>query len=166
MPTVSETAAQLRTLLGRAGQVLRGQPDQPRPDSQRWLVVTIEAPSEEIAPGGVLPAPLAALGDAIEVELRPTPGDRGTELAARVRPGPAPSGPPGSHPDEQQGPDEQQAAVEQRHQLRQALRRAKQLVEVGEVLVAEPRPEGYRPKTLSGMLVDRAERGSDQGGVL
>ena len=160
MPNVSETAAQLRTLLGRAGPLLRGRPDQPQPNSQRWLVVTIEAPSEEIAPGGALPAPVAALGDTIDVELRPAPGDRGTELAARVRPGPASSGSPGSEA------DEQQAAVEQRHQLRQALRQAKQLVEVGEVLVAEPRPEGYRPKTLSGMLVDRAERGSDQGGVL
>jgi hypothetical protein len=117
-------------------------------------VVTIEAASEDIAPGGALPAPLAAFGDTIEVELRPAPGDRGTELAARVRPGPAPSGSPDSDADEQ------------RHQLRQALRQTKQLVEVGEVLVAEPRPEGYRPKTLSGMLVDRAERGSDQGGVL
>jgi len=161
MPSsVSETAAQIRSLLGRAGHVLRGQPDQPRVDSQRWLVVTIDAPSEDIAPAGALPAPLAALGEAVEVELRPAPGDRGTELAARVRPGPAPSGSTASDP------DEQQAAAEQRQALRQALRQAKQLVEVGEVLVAEPRPEGYRPKTLTGMLVDRAERGADQGGVL
>jgi hypothetical protein len=42
----------------------------------------------------------------------------------------------------------------------------KQLVEVGEVLVAEPRPEGYRPRTLGGLLVDKVEGAADKGGVL
>jgi hypothetical protein len=167
MPSsVSATAAQIRTLLGRAGQVLRGQSDQQGLDTQRWLVVTIDAPSEDIAPGGALPAPLAELGDTVEVELRPAPGDRGTELAARFRPGPTPSGATASHPDEEQDAAEQRVTAEHRQQLRQALRQVKQLVEVGEVLVAEPRPEGFRPKTISGMLVDRAERRADQGGVL
>lgn len=50
----------------------------------RWHVVTVNRPPEEVSSEGRLPDPLAELGDKIEVQTRPAPGDRGTELAARL----------------------------------------------------------------------------------
>jgi hypothetical protein len=152
--SAQEAVNQIRSLLGRAGQRFGIGEAEHDEDQQRWLVVTVEAPPELVAPDGRLPGPLADLGETVEVQLRPAPGDQGTELAARVR------------RDGDIGPDDASDAGQLRGQLRAALRQAKQLVEVGEVLVAGPRPEGYRPRTLTGRLVDRAERGADQGGVL
>jgi len=60
-------------------------------DPDRWHTVTVNRPPEEVAPEGRLPDPLAGLGDAVEVRLRPAPGGRGTELAVRLRDG-APAG--------------------------------------------------------------------------
>ncbi len=78
--------------------------------SDRWHTVTINRPPDEVSANGRLSEPLAKLGDKIEVQVRPAPGDRGTEVAARLReplrtgrrrgpaqgPGPARAGPPGS----------------------------------------------------------------------
>lgn len=153
--TAHEAAVQIRTLLSRVGQRLRPSASDADEQARRWLVVTVEGTPEDIAPAGELPAPLADLGAAIEVDLRPAPGGRGTELAARIAAGT--SIPTAGHP---------LTGHDSRQQLRAALRRAKQLVEVGEVLVAEPRPEGYRPRTIAGRLVDKAEQTSDSRGVL
>ena len=157
MPSsAAETAHQIRSLLGRAGERLRSQVSEPSPEElRRWLVVTIEGTPEDIAPGGQQRPPLAELEEDVEIEMRPAPGGRGTELAARVVGAASPS-PAGASSD----------ARNPRANLRQALRQVKQLTEVGEVLVAEPRPEGYRPRTLPGLLVDKSERKSDKGGVL
>ena len=58
----------------------------------RWLLVTVNRPPDEVVSDGRLPDPLARLGDVVEVQVRPAPGGRGTELAARLvdpaRPGP------------------------------------------------------------------------------
>ena len=43
-------------------------------------------------PNGQVPGPLAALGDLVEVQVRPAPGGKGSELAARLRE-PEPTGP-------------------------------------------------------------------------
>ena len=99
---------------------------------------------------GQLPAPLAELDGSVEVEVRPGPGDWGTEILAR--PAAASSSPA--------------ADRDLRDQIRSALRQTKQLLEVGEVLVAEPRPEGHRSATVAGKLVDRAVHGADSKGVL
>lgn len=40
----------------------------------RWHSVTVNRPPEEVAPEGRLPEPLAGLGDAVEVRLRPARG--------------------------------------------------------------------------------------------
>jgi hypothetical protein len=99
---------------------------------------------------GELPAPLAELGDSVEVQMRPGPGRWGTEIAARPT-------------------STRSSAVadrQVREQLRSALRQSKQLLEVGEILVAEPRPEGRRPATAGGIILDRAVRGADKRGVL
>ena len=114
----------------------------------RWLAVTVDREPDQVAPGGRLPEPLAALGDRIETRARPAPGGRGTELAARPRP------PAGSR----DGGD--------RQELRAALRRAKQLIEVGEVLVLEPVPHGERTATPAGLALEAVTRRADREGVL
>ncbi|MGY1669616.1 hypothetical protein [Geodermatophilus sp. SYSU D00710] len=116
--------------------------DDPATAARRWRAVTVLADPDRLAD---LPPPLAALGDRVETRVTPAPGDKGTELAARFR-GPA--------TDEEIG------------RLRQALREAKQLVEVGEVLRMDPRPHGERTETPGGRLLDGAVAASRREGVL
>jgi uncharacterized membrane protein len=113
----------------------------------RWHSVTVNRPPEEVAPEGRLPEPLAALGDAVEVRLRPAPGDRGTEVAARLRQG-APAGPGGVLA--------RAAGSDPRHDLRAALRQAKQLLETGEVLNPDKQPTARR--TLRNLPLELATR--------
>ncbi|MEV7761163.1 hypothetical protein [Curtobacterium flaccumfaciens] len=109
-----------------------------------WHAVTVNRGQDAVLPGGRIPAPLTAFGQDVEVEARPAPGDRGTELRARFRSG---------------GPDSQ-------GRLRAALREAKQLIEVGEVLRVDPVPHGRRKATPTGALVDVATKRSNEEGVL
>jgi hypothetical protein len=120
----------------------------------RWRAVTVYRQPEEVAPGGQLPEPLAALGDRIETRIRPAPGGKGTELAARLRT-PAPSGPAG-----------RAKGADPRQELRSALRKAKQLIEVGEVLAVDPTPHGRRSPTPTGLALEAATRRADREGVL
>jgi hypothetical protein len=71
--------------------------------------ITVFRPLHEIT--GSLPAPLADLGDAVEVEMRTAPGERGTEIFARAVDG-------------RTGPGA----------IRAALRESRSLLETGEVL--------------------------------
>ncbi|MGC4791242.1 hypothetical protein ACLQ22_25845 [Micromonospora sp. DT178] len=100
----------------------------PRP--ARWQVVTVDRAPGEVLPGGRWPEPLRRLGGAVQVELRPAPGCRGTELAARPVPGAA--APPGlaAH----------LVGDDPGLLVRRALREVKQLAETGEVLRADRRP--------------------------
>lgn len=116
--------------------------DDPDTAARRWRAVTVLCAPDRLAD---LPAPLAALGDRVETRVTAAPGDRGTELAARYR---------GRASDEEIG------------RLRQALREAKQLVEVGEVLRMDPRPHGERADTPGGRLLDGAVAASRREGVL
>ncbi|WP_033667240.1 hypothetical protein [Salinispora fenicalii] len=104
----------------------------PRPTAQPaggWAVVTVDRPPNEVLPGGRWPEPLRRLGRAVQVDVWPAPADRGTELAARIRPGTTLPGlaahVAGDHPD---------------RVVRAALRQAKQLAETGEVLRADRSP--------------------------
>jgi hypothetical protein len=123
----------------------------------RWRSVTILADADEISPGGVLPDPLRRLGSKIEVRTTDAPGDRGTELAARLVDG---------------EPTGVRAALgrltgrDPRQLLRIALRESKQLVEVGEVIRLDPRPAGSRPATPAGLVIDLLGRRSLGEGVL
>jgi hypothetical protein len=101
-----------------------------------------------------LPAPLAEYGDRIEVRVSPAPAGKGTELGARLR-----SGPSGNTTGRLAGTDAQS-------ELRAALRQAKQLLEVGEVLVLDPVPHGERPATPTGALLEAWTRQAPKGGVL
>ncbi|MGY1680752.1 hypothetical protein [Geodermatophilus sp. SYSU D01176] len=119
--------------------------DAPGTAARRWRAVTVLCPPEQVGTGTDLPAPLAALGDRIEVRITPAPGDRGTELAARYRDRPS--------------DDELRA-------LRSALREAKQLIEVGEVLRVDPAPHGVRTPTPQGAALEGMTRRAGGEGVL
>lgn len=122
--------------------------------SARELVVTVHRPLEELQ-DRALPEQLLALGDDVELELRPAPGDKGTEIAARIRT-PQPSG-AAAVAARVQGDDPRQA-------VRRALREAKSVIETGEVLEAQRARTTER--TLPGALLDLVTRRSGGEGQL
>ncbi|WP_243705011.1 hypothetical protein [Micromonospora sp. KC723] len=100
----------------------------PRPG--RWQVVTVDRPAGEVLPGGRWPEPLRPLAGAVELWLRPAPGGRGTELAARPLGGRATLPGMAAH----------LVGDDPGRYLRDTLRRVKQFVETGEVLRADRSP--------------------------
>jgi hypothetical protein len=74
-----------RRLMANRGANPWGMVMPPKPKDRRMFAVTVNLPPDQVGRDGQLPAPLARLGDAVEIELRPAPGDRGTELIARLR---------------------------------------------------------------------------------
>ncbi len=121
----------------------------------RWRAVTVNRSPEEVLPDGVPPAPLARLGDLVEVQVRPAPGGRGSELRARLRT----TEPAGAGSSRVTGDDPRQ-------QVRAALRESKALLEVGEVLRVDPAPHGKRTQTPAGKLIDLATKRAPGEGVL
>jgi uncharacterized protein (DUF1778 family) len=119
--------------------------DDPKTSVRRWRAVTILCSPEEVATGDALPEPLTPFRDRIEIRVTPAPADKGTELAARFR---------------------GQTTQDDIGELRSALRRAKQLIEVGEVLRVEPQPHGRRKDTPQGELLEKAAAEAPKGGVL
>ncbi|NYT94585.1 hypothetical protein [Salinispora sp. H7-4] len=119
----------LARLAGARRRVHPADPHSGAPPAGGWEVVTINRPPNEVLPGGRRPEPLRQLGRAIQVDVWPAPAGRGTELAARIRPGATLPGlaahVAGDHPD---------------RVVRTALRQAKQLAETGEVLRADRSP--------------------------
>ncbi|SES21892.1 hypothetical protein SAMN05216188_126116 [Lentzea xinjiangensis] len=81
--------------------------------SDRWLTVTVYRAPEEVQP---LPDELARWREEIEIRVQPAAGDKGTELM--VRP----------------------IGEVSRHELRLALRRAKSVLEAGEVVKPDTAP--------------------------
>jgi hypothetical protein len=119
----------------------------------RWHTVTINRPPGEVAPDGRLPQPVAELGDRVEVQIRPAPGDKGTELAARL---------PAAEPSGLTGTAARMTGNDPRQDLRVALRQAKQLLETGEVLSADKPPTTRR--TLRSLPLELAtRRGGGEG---
>ncbi|WP_116451661.1 hypothetical protein [Blastococcus litoris] len=118
-----------------------------------WLAVTVFREPSDIDTA-VLPAPLAEFGDRIEVRVRRAPGEKGTELAARLRDQPA----PGNALSRLSGSDPH-------GRLRSALRKAKQLIEVGEVLAVDPAPHGKRTATPGGALLEAWTKVAPKAGV-
>jgi hypothetical protein len=115
----------------------------------RWRVVTIARTAADIAPEGQLPRVLAELGSDIDVEIRPAPKTWGTEVAVRWV-----------------GPAKPASGEDPEILVRRNLCDVKQLAEVGEILRVLPRPEGRRPATPTGWLVDKAEQQSEKGALL
>ena len=93
------------------------------------------------------------MGDRIEIRVRPAADSKGTELAARLR-----DRPDGSAAGRLTGTDPQA-------DLRSALRRAKQLIEVGEVLAVDPVPHGKRTATPGGVLLEAWTKVAPKAGV-
>jgi hypothetical protein len=122
-----------------------------RADRSRWHGVTIALPIDRVSPGGQPPAPLADLGDEIEVQIRPAPGDKGTEILARPR-----------------GADVRTVLARRRgadvRTVRRVLRETKSILETGEVL----RPHGppTTEKTLLNRPLEYATRHGREEGTL
>ncbi|OLE21001.1 MAG: hypothetical protein AUG44_29010 [Actinobacteria bacterium 13_1_20CM_3_71_11] len=106
-----------------------------------WLVVTVHTSPAEIAPQSRLPEPLQRLGETVEVQIRPAPGDRGTELRARPRIGGDP---------------------QRWRELRLALRQSKQLIETGEILSPDE-PPTTRKTALSRPLAYATRHAREEG---
>ncbi|MGW0434150.1 hypothetical protein ACWDV4_16620 [Micromonospora sp. NPDC003197] len=119
----------------------------------RWQTVTVDRPPAQVAPEGRLPEPLVRLGDGVETRIRPAPGGRGTELAARLRAG-------GS--DALTGMVAHLTGDDPRMALRAALRQAKQLAETGELLTPDL-PSTTRRTLLNRPLEVATRHGRDQG---
>jgi hypothetical protein len=141
---------QVRAALDPSGTWTTGEADEP---ASRWLVVTVNRDVDTAH----LPAPLAEYGDRIEVRVRPAADEKGTELAVRLRT-PAPAG--------LSGAAARARGDDPRARLRSGLRRAKQLIEVGEVLRVDPAPHGKRNPTPAGAVLDAVTRRADKEGVL
>jgi hypothetical protein len=118
-----------------------------------WLAVTVLREPADLD-AAALPSPLAKLGEDIEVRVRPAPGDKGTELAARLR-GPVSNGAKGSR----------LAGRDPQADIRSALREAKQILEVGEVLAVDPAPHGERTATPGGQLLEAWTKAAPKAGV-
>lgn len=149
----TSTARVLRRRLSKQPRTPEWVEEEALSDPRRWQTVTILGASEAIAPEGRLPEPLAELAELIETRLEPAPGGRGTQLSARTKPGPK------CDSTVWKGEDPSR-------QIRSALLRAKQLVEVGEVLSLEPQPAGKRRRPAAGLLVDLMTGDADQEGVV
>ncbi|TDD21574.1 hypothetical protein E1287_40485 [Actinomadura sp. KC06] len=112
----------------------------------RWLVVTVNCPPERLSE---LPEPLALL-DEVETRVAAAPGDRGTELAARIA---WPRSP---------GIVGRLAGADSRQAVRTALRDAKSLLETGEVLRPDS-PPTTRPTTRGKIVEFVTRRASGEG---
>lgn len=117
-----------------------GGASQSDPDADPWHAVTVNRAPGDL-PADVLPVPLAAFGDTIEVVMRPAPGDRGTEIHARPLNG---------------------ADAEAHRRLRRALRESRSLLELGEVI--EPNANvTTEPTALNRPIRAATARGKEEG---
>ncbi|MEH1167130.1 hypothetical protein V6V47_17280 [Micromonospora sp. CPCC 205539] len=121
--TVAGATRLLRVPRRRGPLRADGDPAEPA----RWEVVTVDRPPEQVLPGGRWPEPLRRLDGTVEVRVRPAPGDRGTELAARPLAGGTPPVGLAAH----------LVGDDPGLLVRRTLRQVKQRVEAGEVLRAD-----------------------------
>jgi hypothetical protein len=118
-----------------------------RADLNRWTMVTIDCPPERLSSRADLPEPLARLGDAVDIKIARAPGDRGTELGARLRE--ISTSGAGGIASRISGEDP-------RRTLRKALRHSKSLIETGEVMRPDWPPSTH--PTPTGKLLELAGR--------
>ncbi len=137
----------------RAVRVTAGQAADP---SDRWLVVTVNRPPEDLR--DVHDSLQTDVGP-VEVEVRPAPGGKGTELAARLME-PQPKGRTGGV----RGIARRVRGNDPRQAVRRALREAKSVLETGEVL--ETQSPGSTEQTLRGLPLELATRRAGGEGQL
>ena len=118
----------------------------------RWHSVTVDCSPEQLGPK---PPPLDEIGFPVEIRIRPAPGDRGTELAVRT------AEPPPAGPAKLLGKLRDDDPV---RSIRRALREARALAEVGEVLL--PDAPATTRKTLTGAPLAYATRHGREAGRL
>ncbi|MFJ8692979.1 hypothetical protein [Streptomyces roseolilacinus] len=123
--------------------------------ADRWLTVTINRAPTDVMPDGTLPEPLDRMADRLEARVRPAPGDRGAELAVRLRE--TPSAAETSLPGRLAGEDPRQ-------EVRTALREAKAILEAGEVMLPDAPPT--TKETPVGKAIGLVARRSGGEGVL
>jgi hypothetical protein len=114
--------------------------------ADRWHSVTVHCAPDQLDP-------LSELGDAVEVVMRPAPGGRGTELAARLVE-PVASG-VGSVVAKMRDDDPVR-------RLRRALREARALAEIGEVPLPDS-PATTRSTPLAAPLAYATRHGREEG---
>ncbi|MCR3750759.1 hypothetical protein [Lentzea californiensis] len=95
--------------------------------SERWLAVTVNRAPEEVQSS--MPDDLARWHDQVEISVRPATGDKGTEIRVKST-GEVPA-----------------------HELRLALRRAKSVLEAGEVVRPDTAPTHPGPMGKALQLV-------------
>lgn len=118
-----------------------------RAPKNRWIMVTVNCSPQRLASRSDLPEPITRLGDSVDIKISPAPGDRGTELGARLRELPRTkiAGMVARRPEE-----------DPRLVVERALREAKALIEAGEVVRAEWPPSVQPPQV--GKLLEFAGR--------
>ncbi len=135
-----------RALARRSGRQQAGTSKQ-----QRWHALTVNLPPADVAPGGRLPAPLAALSD-VDVQLREAPGGKGTEIAVRLL----------REPTGVSALAVRFTGKDPRHAVRRALRETRSLLETGEVLQPDA-PSTTRRTLLSRPLQYATAHGREEG---
>lgn len=128
----------LAAAVGVTGWVLsRSRAVRDRSSRDRWIVVTVNCPPQRLASPADLPEPLIRIGDIVDLEICPAPGDRGTEIGARLR----------DHPRPRIAGSGRRDVEDLRAMVEDALREARSIIETGEVLLLD-RPfmrEAARP---------------------
>lgn len=108
----------------------------PKDTRNRWIMVTVNCSPQRLASRADLPEPLTRMGDAVDITICPAPGDRGTELGARIR-------------DTSRNGDVHR-------DVRAALRQARALIETGEVMRPDwPRAVRPLPSRRPPVLAER-----------
>jgi hypothetical protein len=128
------------TAAAAAGVIAVRKTAKPASTVRRRHAITVYRPIDEIERDGKLPSPLAELSDGIDIEMRPAPGDRGTEIYARSK-----------------------GTISERA-VRRALRDTRSLIEAGDVLLP------YGPPTTEPTVANRGLRAvtrrGREGGLL
>lgn len=120
-----------------------------RTTENRWIMVTVNCSPQRLASRADLPEPITRLGDSIDIKICPAPGDRGTELGARLREMPRTriAGMVMRRPEE-----------DPRRTVERALRDAKAIIEAGEVLRRDW-PPSTQPAQVGELLEFAGRRG-------
>jgi hypothetical protein len=151
-PNVKRVAGGLGLLAAGMGVARWAMKRPERALKNRWIMVTVNCSPQRLASRADLPEPITRLGDAVDIKIAPAPGDRGTELGARLRdlPRTKVAGMVGRHPEE-----------DPRRMVEKALRDAKAIIENGEVLRGDW-PAAAEPAQAGKLLEFAGRRGGRQ----
>jgi hypothetical protein len=120
-----------------------------RTPKNRWIMVTINCPPQRLASRADLPEPITRLGDSVDIKVTPAPGDRGTELGARLHEFPR---------GRIAGMMARRPTYDARLMVEEALREAKAIIEAEEVLRPDW-PPAPQPTPTGKLLEFTARRG-------